>query len=731
MKGDFTRETFDPQKHYKRVLMQQGRVQLDADWNEQQAILQHRIETEARDTVGRSGAPADNPGFKIALQSDERLRIGIGRYYVEGVMCENDADMLYHEQPGALYTSSLREAFDRMRTGTFIVYLDAWEQHVTALDDPRIRETALGGPDTTTRVKTAWRVELLPVAGPEIDFGRLQELESEILKEIVGLGSEDQFRGHDWFGQLKAFTSAWAELPLETLQQFSHYHWEKSLEEQFRLIGLLHLWAARQNESALSNVNRILEIFERIASLVGTIGCNTHFEEWEKLIAPSSGRMNARSVYDPTTGPCLPPPAVGYQRLENQLYRVEIHRGNHDNPTNAVTFKWSRENGSVVMAIERIEGRELWVDTVRLDELTGIAADQWVEIVNDLTERDNHQAGQLVQVEHVDLATNVITLKSSPAAIELGRRYKLRLWNQAGTSATAAGVVISYEWLPLEDGIQVEFLHGTYRTGDYWLVPARTATGEIEWPPFEVPNRTPQPQPPLNARHRYSRLALLQLQKVFDVYNWGVKDCRTLFYPQATPAIHVLQTDWKNDSLVTLGEFGTVGLVLQLDDAPVYHTVNAATMIVTLEIPYRYALGEPRIFTVVPAPDASSGFLNVYQSVILRGHITSAFGWILWLPEEESIAGLYQLIHEYGELRVRVTLKGHCIWSEREGQRRYLDGQAFGHHQSSASGDTPVTESLFPSGAGARAHDFESWFYLAESRPGYSYGHKAIGGDLL
>ncbi len=34
MKGDFTRFTFNANKHYNRVLKQQGRVDLDADWNE-------------------------------------------------------------------------------------------------------------------------------------------------------------------------------------------------------------------------------------------------------------------------------------------------------------------------------------------------------------------------------------------------------------------------------------------------------------------------------------------------------------------------------------------------------------------------------------------------------------------------------------------------------------------------------------------------------------------------
>ena len=42
MPGDYSRNTFDPRRHYSGVLMQQGRVQLDADWNEQQAIAAHR-----------------------------------------------------------------------------------------------------------------------------------------------------------------------------------------------------------------------------------------------------------------------------------------------------------------------------------------------------------------------------------------------------------------------------------------------------------------------------------------------------------------------------------------------------------------------------------------------------------------------------------------------------------------------------------------------------------------
>ena len=35
MKADLTRDSYNVLRHYSQVLMQQGRVQLDADWNEQ------------------------------------------------------------------------------------------------------------------------------------------------------------------------------------------------------------------------------------------------------------------------------------------------------------------------------------------------------------------------------------------------------------------------------------------------------------------------------------------------------------------------------------------------------------------------------------------------------------------------------------------------------------------------------------------------------------------------
>ena len=55
MKGDFSRLTFDPKKHYDGVLQQQGRVWLDADGNELVQDRQFILEQEIVDIIGRCG----------------------------------------------------------------------------------------------------------------------------------------------------------------------------------------------------------------------------------------------------------------------------------------------------------------------------------------------------------------------------------------------------------------------------------------------------------------------------------------------------------------------------------------------------------------------------------------------------------------------------------------------------------------------------------------------------
>ena len=98
MKGDISRETFDVAKHYSGVRMQQGRVQTDADWNEQEALQRRRTQIEARDVIGRCGAPEDNATLRFPLTYRGRLlQVDIGLENAEYTLREGDYLVIRHE----------------------------------------------------------------------------------------------------------------------------------------------------------------------------------------------------------------------------------------------------------------------------------------------------------------------------------------------------------------------------------------------------------------------------------------------------------------------------------------------------------------------------------------------------------------------------------------------------------------------------------------------------------
>jgi Family of unknown function (DUF6519) len=72
----------------------------------------------------------------------------------------------------------------------------------------------------------------------------------------------------------------------------------------------------------------------------------------------STGTMSASTAAAGSYCSCQPIPVAGYQGLENQLYRIEIHQGGTEA---TATFKWSRENGSVVSSITTFTGNTLVV----------------------------------------------------------------------------------------------------------------------------------------------------------------------------------------------------------------------------------------------------------------------------------------------------------------------------------------------------------------------------------
>src|SRR6185312_13274849 len=65
-----------------------------------------------------------------------------------------------------------------------------------------------------------------------------------------------------------------------------------------------------------------------------------------------TGRLRARARLDkPPTELCSIPPESRYRGAENQLYRIQVHKGGSAGDPNGATFKWSRENGSVAFPI--------------------------------------------------------------------------------------------------------------------------------------------------------------------------------------------------------------------------------------------------------------------------------------------------------------------------------------------------------------------------------------------
>jgi len=99
VKADLTRRSFDPFKHFSRVLMQQGRVQLDADWNEQAGILLHLLRRLTADQFGPAFLARFGGGFEIlSLVTTTHpaglvLDFGIqpGGFFVDGILCELEA----------------------------------------------------------------------------------------------------------------------------------------------------------------------------------------------------------------------------------------------------------------------------------------------------------------------------------------------------------------------------------------------------------------------------------------------------------------------------------------------------------------------------------------------------------------------------------------------------------------------------------------------------------------
>jgi hypothetical protein len=194
MGGDYSRTRFDPRANYHGVRLQQGRVLLDADFNESVESNDRRLQANIVDLVspgpdpgiaGVAVVPRQTPtGFRISIDEKHGLTIGCGRMYVDGLLAENHGnclgwdpvlavvcgteDVVYADQPylpGVIHLAGLRPDHDGRR---FLVYLEVWQREVTAVEDPNLIDPAIGT-ETSARMQTVWQVRILPDVGEKVD----------------------------------------------------------------------------------------------------------------------------------------------------------------------------------------------------------------------------------------------------------------------------------------------------------------------------------------------------------------------------------------------------------------------------------------------------------------------------------------------------------------------------------------------------------------------------------
>ncbi|MCE9672839.1 Ig domain-containing protein [Myxococcus stipitatus] len=100
-----------------------------------------------------------NTDFQLAEPSIENA----GRLYVAGLPCVQVNDVLYSQQADPNDPPLSPPPPGTVRKDT--VYLDVWTEPVTYVEDPEIREIALGGPDTSTRLRARHRVRVAQGGG--------------------------------------------------------------------------------------------------------------------------------------------------------------------------------------------------------------------------------------------------------------------------------------------------------------------------------------------------------------------------------------------------------------------------------------------------------------------------------------------------------------------------------------------------------------------------------------
>jgi uncharacterized protein DUF6519 len=725
MKGDFSRPSIEGRKHYAGVLHQQGRVWLDSDWNADAIERLHRRMLETADFIGVCGVPDPGSAFRIspntatgAAPDDFVIGGGLGaagRCYVHGVLCQLDAATSYLSQPDLLDPPRI-PAPTAGNDVNAVVYLEAWHRLITYLEDDTLREVALGGPDTATRLKAVAQV-------------RVAIIPSSVVPSTVTCDTAGQFIPGSGGGTLTTLqpqatpADDLCRLPDPSLFTGRENHlYRVEIHDGGDVVGspaglTVSVKLAQDAAAGATTLTLATALTAAQADAVTRWGTLTIVDDDGR-----SQRITIAQISTARTALTLAQPLPVAFAIARNATVIGVAR-----------FKWSRDNAAFAVRVSAVaaDRRTLTVESLGRDKATALRQGDLVEISDDATELGPARGHLTFLVADPDPDQFTLAIADPlPDALRAdalaARHMVLRRWDGQGTAKATFGDTTTPD-LNLGDGVRIQFGGADLRAGNYWQFAARGADGSIQPLTAAPPSGIDRVRCPL-AIVRWT----LGTGGTTGVSFQVVQDCRRIFdplseLPRAEDGMHITRIatidpagargpTLANDSDVLITDF-LPGIVVECDAEVQPTTISRATCLVSVEIPVQVAAGVP-----------SAPPLLGYQSLILSGNVGAVGTTIVWQPTPETATALanlpsLKLPNDRGIL-AHLTLKGNFVWA-RSNPALFLDADAFALPQAGT-----VTTSLnLPSGDRRRGGTLDTWFWLI-ARPVVLTGFSLSTGQI-
>ena len=412
MGSDISRFTFDPDKHYSSVRQQQGRVNLDADWNEQVDIVAHRVSTEAADVIGGSGAPRDNAGFQIQApgQWAPSTSFALGATILdpngglEIVIAAGTSGVAMPAWPttlGNTVADGTGLTWQLVKRDLAILpgcmYVDGLlcELSATPIPIENFTGDGTGAPGTQVRIspETAQTLELAPGQFMQIS-AQGSAAPAPLLVQITAVnaavGSLTFATAVNTFGapninaQLQRLTTYLTQpdypsprpLPAGGTSIVYLDVWERTvtaLEDP----GLLEVALGGPDTTTRGKIVCQVKVVDAGAA----VSCATpesSIPTWEHVIRASAAQLTTGVAQSTSSGPCCITSNNAFTGMENQLYRVEIHQsgifGWKANTPFSIGAEILDSNGNLeVAAVPGVSGATppVWATAVGADTTDG------------------------------------------------------------------------------------------------------------------------------------------------------------------------------------------------------------------------------------------------------------------------------------------------------------------------------------------------------------------------